>query len=338
MKALVTGATGFIGNHLARTLHERGYEVRVLVRKRPQDLDFSAYDVVCGDLADAQAAKNAVAGVDVVFHLAAIRDRWGIPYADYYRTNVDGTRFLLDAAETQGARFVYCSSVGVMGHPGKLNIDETFPYAFSDGKYNYSHTKALADEMTLDYGAQERLFATVVRAVITYGPGDTWGMVTRLIDMLAHGRFLPVGDGRNHMHLAYISDLVEGFILASTNDQANGRAYIVAGPAPITLDELVNKVCHLLQVAPPKWHVPTRIAHTAGLSMEMLYTLKQKMNIQAMGDVPFITRDKVDTLTINRSFNIQRAKTELGYKPQVSYDEGLRLTVDWWREWRTHQE
>lgn len=337
MKALVTGATGFIGGHLAQTLHERGHEVRVLVRQPPRTSDFAAYEVVSGDLTDSQAAAQAVKGMDVVFHLAAIRDRWGIPYADYHRTNVDGTRYLLDAAVAAGSRFVYCSSVGVMGHPNQLNIDESFPYSASDGKYNYSHTKALADEMVLQYGASERLFATVVRAVITYGPGDTWGMVTRLIDMLAQRSFLFVGDGRNHMHLAYISDLVEGFLLAASNDQANGRPYIVAGPAPITLNDLVSKVCGLLSVAPPQWHIPTPIAHTAGRGMEWLFTLKRQMGISALGDVPFITRDKVDTLTINRSFSTQRAEAELGYQPQIGYDEGLQRTVDWWRTWSQEQ-
>jgi len=286
---------------------------------------------VPGDLTDPNAARVAVKGVDTVFHLAAIRDRWGIPYQDYCRVNVEGTRHLLQAAADQGCRFVYCSSVGVMGHPGCLGIDESFPFAAGDGKYNYSHTKALADQMTLDYAAHGRLWATVVRPVISYGPGDTWGMLTRLIDMLAYGRFLPVGDGRNYLHLAYISDVVDGFLLAAGNEQANGRAYIIAGPAAITLNDLVRKLCGLLGVPLPRWHVPAGLARATGRGMEILYALKWRTGITALGSVPFITRDKVDTLALNRSYSTARAERELGLRPKVDYDQGLPLTVNWWR-------
>lgn len=331
LKALVTGATGFIGGHVAHTLWKLGYTPRILVRSTAAQQKFAPFEVALADLADPQAVKAAVQGVDFVFHLAAIRDRWGIPYQDYYQVNVEGTRYLLEAAANRGCRFVYCSSVGVMGHPGCLNIDESFPYAAGDGKYNYSHTKALADEMTLDYAAKGRLFATVVRPVITYGPGDSWGMVTRLVDLLAQGRFLPIGNGRNHIHLAYISDVVDGLLRAVNNDQANGRAYIVAGPTPITLNDLVVKICRLLGRTVPQWHVPVGIAQVAGWSLERLYVLKQQLGISALGQVPFITHDKVDTLALNRSYCTTRAEKELGYKPTVDYDEGLSLTLEWWK-------
>jgi dihydroflavonol-4-reductase len=331
MKALVTGATGFIGGHIAHTLNERGHEVHVLVRSPSSVGSSSAWRVLVGDVTDSSAVRTAVSGVDVIFHLAAVRDRWGISYEDYYRVNVEGTRNLLQAASDRGCRFIYCSSVGVMGHPGRLDIDESFPYASGDGKYNYSQTKALADKLTLDYARQGRLWATVVRPVITYGPGDTWGMVTRLIDLLAQRRFLPVGDGRNYMHLAYISDVVDGFLLAAENEGAIGRPYIIAGPAPITLNDLVRKLCELLGVSPPGWHVPAGIARAAGHSLETLFRLKQRAGIEALGDVPFITRDKVDTLAINRSYSTLRAEKELGFRPAVDYVEGLPPTVSWWR-------
>ena len=327
MKILVTGASGFIGGHLAQSLLERGDDVRVLMRNRRYRS--SQFEVVFGDLSDVESLRAAVKGVEAVFHIAAIRDQWGIPYEDYHQVNVEGTRHLLQAAADQGCRFVYCSSVGVMGHPGRLNINESFPYAAGDGKYNYSHTKALADEMTLDYAAKGRLFATVVRPVITYGPGDTWGMVTKLIDMLAKRRFLPVGNGNNHLHLAFISDIVKGFLLALDNDRANGRAYIIAGPEPITLNELVNKICKRLNVPEPRWHIPANMARAAGRGMEALYTWQQKIGLDALGQTPFITRDKVDTLAINRSYSIARAKAELGFTPTIGYDQGLAITVEW---------
>ncbi|MBN1217449.1 MAG: NAD-dependent epimerase/dehydratase family protein [Anaerolineae bacterium] len=331
MKVLVTGATGFIGGHLAQTLLAQGHHVRLLVRPASIPPPCLGFEICWGDVSDSETTRTAVKGIDLVYHLAAIRDRWGIPYRDYYRVNVEGTRHLLQSAADQGSRFVYCSSVGVMGHPGCLDIDEGFPYAAGDGKYNYSHTKALADEMVLDYGAKKRLFATVVRPVITYGPGDTWGMVTRLIDLLARGRFLPVGNGRNYLHLAYIADVVQGFLLAAENDRANGQVYIIAGPAPITLNDLVDKMAQLLEMPVPSWHVPAYLARIVGRGLETFYALKQYMGIETLGSVPFITRDKVDTLVINRSYSILKAQKELGFKPIVGYDEGLSKTIAWWR-------
>ncbi len=327
----MTGASGFIGGHLARALGERGDEVRILVRAATKAPLSSPFQVASGDLTDPEAVRAAVRGVDIVFHLAAIRDRWDMLYQDYYRVNVEGTRHLLQAAADEGCRFVYCSSVGVMGHPGCLGIDESFPYANGGGKYNYSHTKALADQMTLDYAARGRLWATVVRPVITYGPGDSWGMLTRLIDMLARHRFLPVGDGHNYLHLAHISDVIDGFLLAAGSERANGRAYVVAGPTAITLNDLVRKLCGLLGVPAPRWHVPAGLARAAGRGLETLYTLKRRAGVTALGSVPFITRDKVDTLALNRSYSTARAKQELGLAPKVDYDQGLPPTINWWQ-------
>ena len=130
MKALVTGATGFIGGALAAGLAEQGWEVRVLVRpaSRNKLAQPDRYHVIEADLdADAGLLREAVAGCDVVFHAAAIRNRWGTSADEYRRANVEGTRRLLDAAIGQARRFVYVSSVGVLGYPGVQGIDESFP-------------------------------------------------------------------------------------------------------------------------------------------------------------------------------------------------------------------
>lgn len=332
MKVLVTGASGFIGRYLAHALIAQGHQVRVLVRTSSAQNSFNGPMPFVGDLTDAASLRRAVEGVDQVYHLAAIRDRWGQPFQDYYAVNVQGTRHLLGAAADQGTRFVYCSSVGVLGYPGTLDIDESYPYRTNDGKFNYHHTKALAEQLTLDYARRDRLVATVVRPVITYGPGDEYGMVTKLLTLLATGRFVPVGNGRNHVHLAYVTDTVRGIILAGEGDQSPGRVYIIPGSRPITMRELIVQACVLLGRPTPRWHIPLMSAKAAARMMETVYTLHRRLGLRVLGDEPFLTRDKIDTLTINRGFNGRRAEQELGYHPTVDYPEGLALTVAWARQ------
>ena len=338
MRALVTGGSGFVGSHLVRALLARGYSVRALVRPTSRTDGLTGVELAYGDVTDAASCRAAVAGVNVVYHLAAIRDRWGTPYADYVAVNAEGTRNLLEAAAGQVERFVYCSSVGVLGYPGVLDIDESFPLRPDDGKVFYHRTKAQAEEMALDFARQGRLSTTVIRPAITYGPGDDWGMVTRLIAMLKRGTFVPVGNGRNHLHLCYVSDTVRGLILAGESERSVGQVYIIAGPQPITLNDLVTKMCGLLGRKPPRWHVPTGLARMAGSVLEGVYSAQARLGLRVLGQSPFLTRDKVDTLVINRGFNTKKAQRELGYAPTVGYDEGLRRTVAWYRNENRHDE
>ncbi|HID62485.1 MAG TPA: NAD-dependent epimerase/dehydratase family protein [Anaerolineae bacterium] len=332
MKILVTGGTGFLGGHLVRALLERGHEVRALVRRGSDVGGLTGAELLYGDLTEPNSLRQAVEGVETVYHLAAIRDKWGTPYQAYYAVNVKGTQNLLDAAAGRVDKFVYCSTAGVARYPGNLQADESLPYNTNGhGQCDYHHTKALAEQLTLEYARQGQVPATVVRPTIVYGPGDTWGMVTRLVTMLARGRFAPVGDGRNRMHLVYVDDAVKAFLLAGESSRSVGQVYIAAGPSPITLNNLVAKVCALLGVRPPRWHIPVRVAKAAGWMLEGAYVIKSKLGISALGETPFVTRDKVDTLAVNRGFSSAKPQRELGYLPTVGYDEGLRHTVDWCR-------
>jgi nucleoside-diphosphate-sugar epimerase len=289
-------------------------------------------ELVYGDLTEPDGLRRAVEGVEAVYHLAAIRDKWGTPYQAYYTVNVEGTRNLLDAAAGCVDKFVYCSTAGVARYPGNLQADESLPYnTDGHGQYRYHHTKALAEQLALEYARTGQVPATVVRPTIVYGPGDTWGMMTRLVAMLAKGRFALVGDGRNHLHLVYADDVISAFLLAGESSKSVGQVYIIAGPSLITLNTLVAKVCAPLSVRPPRWHIPLSVAKTAGWMLEMAYAGKLSMGIRAFGDMPLVTRDKVDTLTVNRGYNIAKIRQELGYCPTVDYDQGLPRTINWYQ-------
>jgi dihydroflavonol-4-reductase len=324
MKALVTGATGFIGGHLAQRLIGQGYHVRALARREAPELADRGVELILGDISDAATLRAATYGVEAVFHLAAARDVWGTPEAVYQQINVEGTRQLLDAAAESGVcRFVYCSSVGVARCPGNLNADETLPYQRPTSQVSYHRTKAEAERLTLDCARSGRLPALVVRPVITYGPGDADGMVTRLIKMLSDGRFVPVGNGRNHVHLAYVDDIATGMTLALERGRV-GEVYILSGPAPIQMRTLIGQICELLGKQPPRIYIPTALARLAGWGMEVL-----RLGAGRRDQAPFITRDKVATLTVDRGFSHARASGELGYRPQVDTDAGLQRTAVW---------
>ena len=324
MRILVTGATGFIGGHLACHLAAQGHHVRALVRRDVPELVARGVELILGDIANADALRPTLRGVDAVFHLAAVRDVWGTPETVYRQVNVAGTRDLLEAAQEAGVqRFVYCSSVGVARYPGNLAADETLPYSLPTSQVLYHRTKAEAEQIALDARA------IVVRPVITYGPGDENGFLTRLIALLAQGRFPRIGNGRNHVDLVYVDDLIGGMV-AALEKGAPGRVYILSGTAPIQVRALLDEICTLLGRKPPRLYIPTPIALLAGWGMEMLW----RGVLEPMGQkshAPFITRDKVATLTVDRGFSHQRAGLELGYQPQVAYSEGLRRTLDWIR-------
>jgi nucleoside-diphosphate-sugar epimerase len=333
MKILVTGGTGFLGGHLVRVLLEGGHEVRALVRRGSNVGRLKGAELVYGDLTEPASLRQAMEGIEAVYHLAAIRDKWGTPYQAYYTVNVKGTQNLLDAAAGSVDKFVYCSAAGVARYPGNLQADESLPYnTDGHGQYRYHHTKALAEKLALEYARTGQVPVTVVRPALIYGPGDTWGMMTRLVTMLAGRRFVLVGDGWNHLHLVYVDDVIRAFLLAGESPESVGQVYIVAGPSPISFNNLVAKVCALLGVRPPRWHIPVGVAKAAGWMLEMAYTGKLRMGIRAFGDIPLVTRDKVDTLTVDRGYNIAKIQQELGYCPTVDYEEGLRLIVAWCRQ------
>lgn len=327
-RLLITGATGFIGGHLARRLAAQGHYVRALVRREVPELTKHGVDLVYGDITDAAALRAATQGVEAVFHLAAVRDVWDTPEAVYRQVNVEGTRSLLAAATKSGVRrFVYCSSVGVARYPGNLAADETLPYSEPTSQVLYHRTKSQAEQIALD--AQ----AIVVRPVITYGPGDENGFLTRLIALLAHGRFIGIGNGRNHVDLVYVDDLTSG-MWAALEKGVPGRVYILSGTAPIQVRALLDEICKLLGRKPPRLYIPIPIAMMAGWGMEMLWHGILKP-IGWNDRSPFITRDKVATLTVDRAFSHALASQALGYAPQIGYSEGLRRTVDWFLERET---
>ncbi len=335
MIALVTGATGFIGGALARDLATEGWDVRVLVR--PSSLarlaDADRYTIVEGDLGSPpEVLREAAAGCDVVFHAAAIRNRWGTSPAEYRRDNVDGTRRLLEAAKGGARRFVYVSTVGVHGTPGVLDIDESFPIDVLPGDVDYHGSKASGEKVVREEAGG--LETVIVRPALTYGPGDTDGMMTRLIAMIAAGKFLRIGQGHNHLHATYIDDMTQGLILAGTRPEAAGEAFILAGAKSYPMRKIIACIDAALGLEPGPFYVPETVARPIAWMLESYYHTAEALHlpVRVPPAGPIVTRGKIDMVCGHRGYSWAKASKLLGYEPKVGFTDGLIATLTWMRE------
>jgi dihydroflavonol-4-reductase len=319
---LVTGAAGFTGLALARSLTRRGQRVRGLVRNRSRAsyLEQAGVEIVAGDVRDRATIQEALLGVDTVYHLAAVFRRAGVPDSEYRSVHVDATRQLVECSAAAGVRrFVHCSTVGVHG-----DVEAQAPAA-EDAPFHpgdiYQVTKLEGERMALDTADRVGLPLTVVRPGPIYGPGDR--RLLKLIGGVARKRFVLLGDGSPHFQMVYVDDLTEGFRLAAETPAAVGRTYIVAGGEAPTLNELVEEIAKVADVAPPRTRLPVWPFWVAGAVCEGICV--------PLGIEPPIFRRRVAFFTNNRWFDTSRARTELGYAPKVRLRDGIRRTLDSYR-------
>jgi len=319
LRVLVTGAAGFTGGRLAHTLLAAGDTVRALTRSPVPALAEAGAEVVTGDLRDAAAVERAAAGVEVVYHIAAIYRQAGLRDEVYRAVNAAAVRTVVDAAARAGARrVVHCSTVGVHGDIEHPPAREDAPLRPGD---IYQVTKLEGERIAREAAEDTEMEVVIVRPTGIYGPGDR--RLLKLFRGVARGRFATLGSGRIFYHLTYIDDLVEGFRLCATVPGAAGRTYILAGPEVTTLNELVAIVATEAGVAPPRLHLPVWPFWVAGALCETACA--------PLGIEPPLYRRRVDFFTKSRKFDISRARAEIGYAPKVGLREGVARTLAWYR-------
>lgn len=321
MRDLVTGATGFTGGRLARTLVSRGRTVRALVRDRSRaaNLQAAGVELVMGDLTDTRALERAVEDVSTVYHIAAIYRQAGVSSQTYRDVNAVAAHAIVEAAARAGVgRIVHCSTVGVHGDIEHPPAGEDAPLRPGDV---YQATKLEGERLAREAGERLGVEVVVVRPTGIYGPGDR--RLLKLFRGVARRRLPILGSGRIYYHLTYIDDLVEGFLLCGEHPAAANRTYILAGGEVTTLNDLVGLIADVAGVKPLTWHVPVWPVWVAGAVCEAVCV--------PLGIEPPIYRRRVDFFTKSRAFDIGRARRELGYEPRVGLREGIARTLDWYR-------
>lgn len=313
---LVTGGTGFLGRRLVERLLAQGRAVVVLARRPASDLEQRGVRFVCASLDDAASVPAACAGVETVFHVAAKVGVWG-RYDDFFRTNVLGTRALLEGCRAHGVKsFIYTSTPSVIYNGFDLaDADENYPLT-DDCPSPYPLTKAIAEREVLEANS-DALRTVALRPHLIWGVGDPH-LVPRVIERARAGRLRIVGGGKNRVDMVHVENVVDAQLLAekALDGCAPGKAYFITNDEPTLLWNWINQLLSAVGERPIEKRLSLRSASAVGALCEALWRI-----LPLKGEPP-MTRFVAAELAKDHWFNIKAAKRDLGYHPRISMAEG----------------
>jgi dihydroflavonol-4-reductase len=315
---LVTGATGFIGWHVARKLLARGDQVRALARPSSQVRELEV-EVVRGDLRDPESLERAAAGCGAVFHVAADYRLWAKDPRDLYRSNVEGTRNLLTAARKCGVeQVVYTSTVGCIRIPGHGLGSEDEAVRLEDMTGAYKRSKFEAEQVSLEF-ARSGFPVVIVNPTAPIGDHDVKPTPTGkiILDFLKGDMPAFVDTGLNFID---VQDTAEGHLLASKRGRS-GERYIL-GSENLTLQQLLERLAAVSGGQAPRWRIPHALAYAAGVASTGWANLT--------GQEPRVPLDAVKMARTKVFVSLDKAKRELGFNPRP-VDDALQRAVDWFR-------
>jgi nucleoside-diphosphate-sugar epimerase len=326
-RVLVTGGTGFIGQHLVKKLLGCDKYVRVLTRPRNNGarqepemiLAGLDVDIAWGDIRDHSAVKKAIKDVDLIFHLAGRLLVNGIPPNEYEQLHVTGTRVLLSACRSSDRlqSVVYCSSTGVLGPTGRQPKNEASPLNPSNV---YEETKAAGESLAINFAENYNLPVTVARPSMAYGPGDLH--LLRWFRSIKKGYYRIVGNGDNLLHPIYIDDVIEGLLKCAFSTGSTGKIYHLVGEKPVSIKEFSGRIASALECKIQNSSLPVPVA--MGIA-----SILESITVFPTSRLP-LTRNRIRYMTENRVYSGEKAKKELGFLPSVDLDTGLQRTVLWY--------
>jgi acetylornithine/succinyldiaminopimelate/putrescine aminotransferase/nucleoside-diphosphate-sugar epimerase len=323
---LITGATGFIGGHLAQRLVQEGHRVRCLVRATSDTslLDKLDVEIAVGDLTSARSLAGAAEGCSYVFHCGAHVSDWATA-KEIARINVEGTRNLLEASvDASVQRFVHFSTTDVYGYPGGAAIDET--HATTRFRNWYAQTKRAAEAEVRRAEKAHALDAVILRPATVYGPRST-DVVGEIARAIRAGNMLLVDGGRAVAGLCYVDNLIDAAVLAVRHQAAPGHAFNVSDGLDITWKEFTDGLANGLGYSQVRWSVPYWIANGIGFSLEHGYRLLRKTT--RLTTPPLLSRQAVHVMGKNQDFSNRKARGLLGWEPRIDYAAGLEATLAW---------
>jgi nucleoside-diphosphate-sugar epimerase len=323
----ITGATGFVGGHLAEACVARGHAVSTIARSGSDTalLEQLGVTIHRGDLTDHAVVKQALEGADVVVHCAAKVGDWG-PVEDYRAINVEALRGLLEACRGRPLkRFVHLSTLGVYAARHHHGTDETeqLPESHMDG---YTQTKVEAERLVMLYQREHGVPVAVLRPGFIYGPRDRT-VLPKLLETIRKRKFRWLGGGRKALNSIYVSNLVDAIFLAVEQPAAVGQIYNLTDGELVSKRRFIETLITGLGLPKPRpVGLPLWIARFFAWNME-----RQARKTNAP-HAPRLTQARLKFLGLNLDFSIEKAKRDLGYQPQVSFEQGIQQTIAWYKD------
>ena len=320
MKVLITGATGLLGGHLLQALQQRGEQIRTLVlpSENAEKLTAQGVEVIRGDVTDASTLAPAVKDRELIIHLAGMM---GVerPLADYRLVNVTGSENLYRAAQQGGVRrFVHTSSHTVYGLGyGRFLTEKD---ALRPDPDPYSITKAEGDRLIRRLMLKSGMETVILRPGTFFGPGDRLHF-GRIAQRMKNGKGVIIGRGDNALPFCYVTDVVQGFLLAAYHEKAPGNVYNISNDNPFTQQELFNAVADDVGGQRPTRQLPYVPLYYGSIIAERVAHLTHTR--------PMVTRLGVMMFGTDNRHSIDKARSELGYEPKIDIREGIRLAAAW---------
>ncbi len=326
-RLLVTGATGLVGSHVAEKARQQGIAVRALVRQGSDAslLERWGVEIIRGSLTEEAAILKAANDVTHIVHCAAKLGDWGsIP--PYREVNVGGTESLLKAVAGKDhfQRFVHISSMAVYEARDHFGTDETEPVN-PDGVDAYAVTKVEAEQTVLRYVQEHRLPAIILRPGWIYGPRDRT-VLPRILERLEDGKFAFLGSGEQLMNNVYVGNLVDAIFLALESTEGQGEAFNIADARLVTKHEFFETIAQHAGFPKPTRHIAMPVARLLARLMEGTWRLLGKQ------EAPLLSQARIKLLGLNLHYDISKARRLLGYDPGLDFQDGMKLTMDWFRE------
>lgn len=319
MIVTITGANGFIGCHLVQDQLARGRKVRavdVALSRLAALRGDPSIELVQADIRDTSRMRQALAGSKVVFHLASAHLSMTLPEKEYWDINHAGSRALVELSHALGVeRFVHCSSVGVYGEIRKPPANEDSP---CHPDLVYERTKLHGERAVRQFAGEMNYPVVVVRPAWVYGPGCP--RTEKLFRTIKKRRFFFVGDGNALRHCLYIADMLEAFNVCAQHPNALGKVFIIGDETAVPVRELIREMATVIGVPAPRLSLPLWLVGPACTLIEGTFS--------RFGKEPPLSERSLKFFTNNTSFDISRARKELGFDPKVSLREGLRLTYE----------
>lgn len=323
MRAFVTGSSGFVGRHLVKKMLSIGYVVKVLVRPETNISVLKDFDVefIHGSFNDRTTYETSLNDVDVVVNLAGVVTDWA-PLEKYYEVHVKGLEQLLQAISLRNniKKFIHISTVDVLEKNNK-DVPLTDSTRITKSSIPYDRTKAIGEQLVLKYATNSSTEATVIRPAWVYGIGDTT-LFPEIAYQIKKRQMVLVRNKNVRIPLVNVENLCDAILLAIEKKGINRQTFLISD-GDITWKALCDLIADSVGGKKPSIVIPYTIAFWLGYLMELIG------RAIGMKKRPLLTRTAVEMLGVSIRIDASKAEKILGYKPRISFEDGIKQTLFW---------